>query len=334
MRLKDRTLALCFALACFTWAGAVSAQTPPQASSQPSPQAWPQRPVKFILPLGPGAGADIGARLFADRLSARWGKPVVVENRPGGDGFVAITAVLSARDDHTLLFGPAAAFTAHPFLHDKLPYDPKELVPVAKVSNTLVTITVPTSLNVGSLRELVERARAEPGKLNWATVTGSTDLIFAGFLKRTGIEMAKVPYRDTVSALNDLTEGRIQVFMAALAIVRAQAEAGKLKILAITNRQRAKAAPDVPTAKEAGYPALDFDGLVGLYASPVMPVDLRERIAADVKAVAADPAIAARLEATGQVVSTGTTAEFVVEIDEQRAAVVAIAKELGIKPAQ
>jgi tripartite-type tricarboxylate transporter receptor subunit TctC len=85
---------------------------------------WPQRTVKFILPLGPGAGVDIGARLFAERLSTRWGKPVVVENRPGGDGMVAISAVLGANDDHTLLFTPTSSFIAHPYVHEKLPYDP------------------------------------------------------------------------------------------------------------------------------------------------------------------------------------------------------------------
>src|SRR5579862_7249585 len=98
-------------------------------------QAWPTRPVKFILTLGPGSGSDIGARLFADRLSQRWGQPIVVENRPGGDGIVAINAVVAAHDDHQLLFSPTSSFTAHPFLHDHLPYRPDDLVPITRVSN-------------------------------------------------------------------------------------------------------------------------------------------------------------------------------------------------------
>src|SRR5712691_3504957 len=101
-----------------------------------SAQAWPQRPVKFIVPFGPGAGADIGARLLAERLPARWGKPIVIENRPGGDGLVAIQAFLSANDDHTLLFSPSGNFTVHPFQFAKLPYTPADLVPIARVSNT------------------------------------------------------------------------------------------------------------------------------------------------------------------------------------------------------
>src|SRR5437588_10237550 len=98
------------------------------APAQTPAQSWPQRPVKFIIPFGPGAAADIGARLVADRLPARWGKPVVIENRPGGDGLVAIQAFLSANDDHTLLFSPSGNFTVHPYPYEKLPYMPDDLV--------------------------------------------------------------------------------------------------------------------------------------------------------------------------------------------------------------
>ena len=114
------------------------------------------------------------------------GPAVVVENRPGGDGFVAITAFLSAHDDHMLFFGPAASFTAHPYLHDKLPYDPRDLAPVARVSATLISLTAPPQLDVNSLGDLFAMARAQPGKLNWASVTGATDLVIAAFLKREG----------------------------------------------------------------------------------------------------------------------------------------------------
>ncbi|HET9175117.1 MAG TPA: tripartite tricarboxylate transporter substrate-binding protein, partial [Pseudolabrys sp.] len=108
--------------------------------------AWPGRTVHFIVTLGPGSGVDIGARLFADKLSARWGQPVVVENRPGGDGMVAITSFLGARDDHTLLVSPVSSFTAHPYFYDKLPYDQRDLIPIARISKTVVAVSVPTSL--------------------------------------------------------------------------------------------------------------------------------------------------------------------------------------------
>src|SRR6267143_3999563 len=116
------------------------------APSRAQAQAWPQRAVKFIVPFGPGAGADIGARLLAERLQARWGKPVVIENRPGGDSLVAIQAFLSADDDHTLLFGPSGNFTVHPFQYAKLPYQAGDLVPIARVSNTILAVGVPASM--------------------------------------------------------------------------------------------------------------------------------------------------------------------------------------------
>lgn len=296
-------------------------------------QSWPQRPVKFLLPLGPGSGVDIGARLLADRLSARWGQPVVVENRPGGDGIVAIGAFASAHDDHLLLVTPTSSFTAHPYLHDNLPYKPRDLLPITRVSNTLITIAVPTSLEAGSLEQLVKLVRAQPGKLNWAGVTGALDFLFAGFLQRNGLAMTKVPYRNPVEAANDLAEGRVHMYMAALAIVRPQLQTGNIKLLAVTNSIRAPAAPDVPTVKEAGYGELTFDGLVGLFGPLGMPNELRERIAADIRSVvAADPMIGERLAATGQMLNIGGPTEFARATEEQRDKVAAIAHELGMKP--
>jgi len=296
-------------------------------------QTWPQRSVKFILTLGPGSGADIGARLIAEKLSAKWGQPVVIENRPGGDGFVAIQAFTGARDDHVLLFGPASSFTAHPFLHAKLPYDPGDLTPVARVSSTLVSIGVPPGMNVSSLKELFDKARAEPGKLNWATVTGATDLVLAAFLKSSGIDMAKIPYRDPVHALNDITEGRLHLYWSAYAIVRGAIQAGRVKMLAITASEPASIIPGTPTVTQAGFPQLTFDGLVGLYGPRDMPLELREKIAADIKTVLADQAIVTRLQGTGQVVVPGGAAEFAASINKQRAGIGELAKILGIKEA-
>jgi len=303
----------------------------PSATQTP---VWPSRPVRFIVPLGPGSGVDITARMFADRLSAKWGQPVVVENKPGGDAFIAINYILGAHDDHVLLFAPASTFTAHAYLHDKVPYDAADLIPVARVTNTLIGLGVPTALGVATVRDLVAKVKAEPGKLNYASVTGANDLLFAAFLKTQKLDMVRVGYKDTVQAINDLAEGRIQSFVAAYAILRPQVQAGKIKVIALTNRQRAAALPDIPPAGEAGYPSLNFDGLVGLLGTKDVVQAVRDRIAADVRSVAADPAIAAKLSASGQVVSPGTPAEFAAEINDQRATVAKIGETLGIKPAK
>jgi tripartite-type tricarboxylate transporter receptor subunit TctC len=285
------------------------------------------------VPLGAGSGVDIGTRLIGERLSARWGQPVVIENRPGGDGIVAISTFVGAHDDHVLLASPSSSFTAHPYLHENLPYKPGDLLPIARVSNTLITIAVPASLKVETFADLIAMARAQPGKLNWAGTTGALDFSFAGFLQSNGLNMTKVPYRNPVEAANDLAEGRVQVYEAALAIVRPQLEAGKIKPLIMTNSVRAPTLPDVPTATEAGHPELAFDGLVGYFGPPGMPMELRERIAADVRAVT-DASIESRLITTGQILNVGGPAEFAQSIEQQRARLAAIAKDLGIKPSQ
>jgi tripartite-type tricarboxylate transporter receptor subunit TctC len=305
----------------------VSAASAQSASTQSS---WPTRPVKLILTLGPGSGADIGARLFADRLAQRWGQPVVVENRPGGDGIVAINAFVAAHDDHVLLFAPTSSFTAHPFLHENLPYRPSDLVPIARVSNTIVAISVPASLNVASLGEFVALARAQPGKLNWAGVTGALDFLLAGWLQQENLSVTKVAYKNPVDAANDLAEGRVQLYESAFAIVRPQVGNGKIKVLAVTNTVP-PSEPKFPTVKEAGYPALTVDGLVGFFGPTGMPRELRDRIASDIRAIA-DDTLKDRLATTGQLLNVGGPDDFAKSIEEQRSQVAKFAEQLGVKP--
>jgi len=288
--------------------------------------------VKLIVPLGPASGADVTARLLADHLSRRWGQAVVVENRPGADGIVGLAAFLAGSDNHVLLFTATGSFTAYAFLHEKLPYTPEQLAPVARVTSSLIAITVPTSLKVNSLAELMTLVRSQPGRYHWASITAATDLVFSGFLKSAGLSMVRVPYRESVLAVNDLSEGRIEVFLSALVTVLPQVTGGKIKLLALTNHERAPLIPEVPTVMEAGYPALQFDGLVGLFATAGVPVELRERIARDVRAVIANPAVAATVAGTGQIVSPGSPAEFARSIEEQLTAFAAIAKSLDLQP--
>lgn len=324
MRFARRSL-MTLAVAALAAVGMLPAQAQP---------TWPSRPVRFIIPLGAGSGVDITARMFADRLSQRWGQPVVVENRPGGDAMLAIMAVVNAHDDHVLLFAPASTFTAHPLLHQTLPYKPDDLVPIARVTNTLIAFGVPTGLGVSTVKEFAAKANAEPGKLNYASVTGANDLLFAAFLKTEKLDVAKAPYRDTVQAINDLAEGRIQAFVGAYAIMRPRVQQGKVKVIALTNREHAKSLNDIPTAREAGYPSLEFDGLVGLLGPKGMPPAAIERIAKDVREVAADPAVTAKLTATGQVVNPGSAEDFAKDLKDQAATVADIGKTLGIKPAR
>jgi tripartite-type tricarboxylate transporter receptor subunit TctC len=319
---RRRALAL-LAVPAFI-AGRARAQTPAQN--------WPQRPVKFIIPFGPGAGADIGARLIQDKLSARWGKPVVIDNRPGGDSIIAIQAMLSANEDHTFLWGPSGNFIVHPYLYQKLTYNPDDILPIASFSSTVLSVGVPTSLGVSDLADFVKRARAEAGKFNSAAVPGITELAFDYFAVKAGLTFTKVPYRDIVQAVNDLAEGRLQVYSSSYAIQRPQREAGRIKVLAQMGRKRAPSLPDIPTAAEAGFPAMEMEGLVGLFGSPANSAELREKIGADIVAVADDKDVDAKLNATAQTPTRGGAKEFTEIMARQRAHIADIAKALDLKP--
>lgn len=295
-------------------------------------QTYPTRAVRLILPFGAASATDITARLFADRLSARWGKPVVVENRPGGDGLVALNAFIGAHDDHTLFFGPAAIFLVHLYDEEKPSYDPRDIVPIVQIYVTVLAISVPSSLKIGTMDELVAMARAQPGKLNAAAATGNSDFLIFGYIKSIGLQIAKVPYRDIMQAPNDLVGGRIQVLSTSMAVVQPLAQAGSIKVLLVTSNQRAPSMPDVPTAAEAGYPDLTFNSLGGVFSPPGMPEKERESIAADFRKVAkGDPDIAQRLGNTGQILTIEGPSEFAASVQQQREKLAGLAKILGIK---
>ena len=298
-------------------------------------QAYPTRTVRLILPFGAASATDITARLFADRLSARWGKPVVVENRPGGDGLVAINAFLGAHDDHTLFFGPAAIFLVHLYDEDKPSYDPNDIAPIVQIYVTVLAISVPVSLNISSMDELIALARAQPGKLNAAAATGNSDFLIFGFIKAMGLQIAKVPYRDIMQAPNDLAEDRIQILSSSLAVAQPLMRAGRIKVLLVTSRQRASGAPELPTAAEAGYPALTMETAGGLFGTPQMPESLRDSIAHDFRDVAEhDPIIAQRLADTGQIMTLRGPADFARSVAEQNDQLGKLAKIIGLKGTQ
>jgi tripartite-type tricarboxylate transporter receptor subunit TctC len=311
---------------------AASLQIISGAAAQPM---FPSRSVHFILPYGAGSASDTTARLFADRLSARWGKPVVVENRPGGDGLVSLDAFVGAHDDHTMWFGPAGLFNVLPYQHDKLPFDLKrDLNPIASVSEVVLAVSTPASMNVNVMDELVAMARAQPGKLNAAAANGVSDFLLFGFLKSMGLEIVKVPYRDIMQAPGDLAQSRIHVLATSLAVVQPLSKAGRIKVLAVTSRQRAPSAPEVPTAAEAGFPALTFESIGGVFGPRDMADKLRASIAADFQKVGEDPIIAKRLGDTGQIISVLGPAQFAARVQEQRDRLAALAKVLGIKATQ
>jgi tripartite-type tricarboxylate transporter receptor subunit TctC len=294
-------------------------------------EPWPQRSVRIIMTQPSGTGADLAARLFAERLAQRWGKPVVVENRPGADGMAGVTAFAAIRDDHTLLFSVSAPFSVQPVIQEKLAYDPEQdAVPISMASDILLAVAVSESLKLNSLADLVRYARANPGKLNWTAGPGLPRYVFGAFASRAGLDVTYVAYREVAPMLQDLSAGRLQAIIHGLSVIRPQVQAGHVRLLAVTNRARATIAPDAPTAAEDGFPELAMDGFCGFFGWRGISDDLRDRIAADIRAVAADPDIAARLLPTGQIVRTSTPAEFADALAAQRGRTANIVRAGGL----
>ncbi|MGD0026340.1 MAG: tripartite tricarboxylate transporter substrate binding protein [Xanthobacteraceae bacterium] len=302
------------------------------ASGSARALTWPQRTVRLICPLGPGSGADIGARVLADKLQPKWGQPVVVENRPGGDSIVAISAFLNANDDHTFLFTPSGNFTVHPFMYSHLAYDPNDFVPIVRVSNTILAVAVNANAPFKTMKDFTEAARNEAGKFNCAMVPGITEFTFWGYEYAEGLNIIQVPYRNINNSAVDLGEGRIQIVMLSYAMMQSEHQAGRIRVLVVNNGTRAPILPDIPTAREAGYPSLEVEGLVGMFGIKSVPEELKEKIAADVKDAAADGIIAERLKATAQIINIGGPKEFAAAIDAQRAKIAATVKAIDFKP--
>ena len=177
----------------------------------------------------------------------------------------------------SLWFGPAGVFNVLPYGHDKLPFDVKrDLVPIVSISQVVLALSMPATMNINSVDEMVKLIRAQPGKLNGAAAQGLSDFLLFGFAKQKGLDIARVPYRDIMQAPNDLVESRIQVLSTSYAVVQPLAKAGRIKVLAVTSRQRAPSAPEVPTAIEAGYPDLTFESIGGVFGPRDMPDTVRD----------------------------------------------------------
>jgi tripartite-type tricarboxylate transporter receptor subunit TctC len=215
-----------------------------------------------------------------------------------------------------------------------LPYDPKELLPVAPVIDNFLGVAASAVLKIDTLADLVKTAKAQPGKLNWAATPGLPYFVLLALQKSAGIDMVQVAYRDFAPAYQDLNQGRLHVAGTGVPTLVPHHRAGTAKLLFVTNRERSPQASDVPTAAEAGYPDLTFDGVSGIYGWRDMPAEIKTRIATDTRAIIADPAFRARVIGVGTAPRLGTPEEFAAAIEEQRARIAAIHQPSDKKPAQ
>jgi len=222
---------------------------------------------------------------------------------------------------------------AHPYLNDNMPYvRERDLLPVARISVTVMAVGISESMGLKTLREFVEHARKNPGKLNSASVQGMSEMIFYGWLKREGLDVTKVPYRDIVQAAPDVGEGRLNIMMSSLAPQIPVAQAGKLRVVGVGNRRTPVI--DAPTITEAGYPELDHAGLIGMFGQRGMALELRSRIAADVVEAGNTAEITERLTKTAQLAAFAGPDELEKSVAEMAAKLESAAKALDMKRKQ
>ncbi len=295
---------------------------------------WPTQTVRIVVFGSPGGSPDVGARTFAEKLSALWGQPVIVENKPGADGILAVQALLAARDGHTLLYSPSVPYTTNIYMHDELPYRTDDLVPISQGAWDFLGLAVAPGLPVTSLSELREHARANPGKLTWSAVPGSPFIFMTGFLKRQGLDMRYIAYSAFGPAVGDLSQGRIDLTLLPLAMLVPHSVDGRVRLIAVTNSRRAHAAPDTSTVSEQGEPDLTIDGLHGFYGQKSLTAELRDRIAGDIQRAAREPTVQERLRNLGLEADAGGAQDFKAKLDTLTQRLGPLVKAYGAKPTQ
>ena len=288
-------------------AGASVSALPAVVSAQ---APWPNKPVKVIVPFGAGGGTDSLARFWAERLSQAFGQPFVVENRGGASGTIgAETVAKAAPDGYTLLLSSNSPIVNLPQLR-KVPYEPSSLLPVVRVGNAVTGFCVHPSIGVKSVQDLVDYARANPGKLACCSggIATSSHMRMEMLAYRTGVKFLHVPYRGGADALTDLLAGTVH-FMNDPS-TNPSAKAGKLHMLCINHSTRSPEFPDAPTLSEAGYPNSDVTLWFCMFAPTGTPQSIVDAVHAKVTEISKEPDVPARLLLTGSLPVTSTQAEL------------------------
>ena len=265
-------------------------------------QGYPSRPIRVVVPQPPGGGFDLVGRVLAERLAQVMGNPVVVENRPGGGTIIGTEAVAKAEPDgHTLLLGANANIVFNPGLHEKLPYNPKtDFVPIGLATFNAYTLVARNDLPFTSLKEIVAYARANPGKLTYASAGNGTGQHIAAAVTfhRAGVQLTHVPYKGAGPAYQDLMPGRVDLFFDNSATAQPHIEGGRVKAIAVSAAERLAAHPNVPTVRENGVD-FDLEAWIGYFVRAGTPEPIVARLRADFDKVLAMPDVAAGLQKRG-----------------------------------
>jgi tripartite-type tricarboxylate transporter receptor subunit TctC len=292
----------------------------PAAAQAP---AWPSKPVRIVVPAPAGSSLDIIVRAMGDKLGARWGQPVVVENKAGAGGMLGMDVVAKASDGHTLGIGFNGPVAFAPFLYRKMPYDPaKDLLPVVMTTSQPNVLAVRADHPAKSVKELVDWAKANPGKLNYSSLGNgsSAHLTMELFLAEAGITGTHIPFNGSPPAAMAVAQGEADAtFMVAPALM-AHVRNNKVRLLAVSSAQRPETLKDLPTLADAGWRNVESLAWNGLFAPAGTPAAVVARINADANAVLSDAAVKTLLDGQGLTVVGGSAEDFrrVVDADVKR----------------
>jgi tripartite-type tricarboxylate transporter receptor subunit TctC len=276
--------------------------------------AYPDRPVRIVVPFTAGGSADVFARAVGQKMSEAWGQQIVVDNRAGSGGVIGTEIAATApRDGYTLMLGNTANIAINAALYKKLPVDTvRDFAPITLVATAPYVMVAPVSLGVANAREFIALAKTKPGQLNYASLgSGSASHLTAELLQAmAGIKLTHVPYKTLGTLLPDLISGQVQVYFIGLVSAQTQIKGGRLRAIGITGPKRSASMPEVPTVAESGVPGYDVVAWYGFFAPAGTPREIVMRVNAEVKRILGVPEMRERLSGEGAEVAASTPEEF------------------------
>lgn len=312
---------------------AITALSTALVSSVAFAQSWPTKPVRIVVPAPAGSSLDFVSRVLGDKLKDKWGQPVLVDPKPGAGGLIGVDIAAKSTDNHTIVIGFPGPTAYGPFLYKKMPYDVvKDLTPIVITTTQPNVLAVNAALPIKTVAELVAYAKANPGKLSYASVGNgsSSHLAMELFKSEAGFEAQHIPFNGSPPAAISTANGDTQMLFAVASGIAPHVQSGRIRQIAVTSAGRFEPLKDLPPISESvkGFEAVAWNGLFGPSS---MPADIVAKISADVSAVLADPAIRERLVAAGMAPGGGTSAAFRALLDADMKKWGAIIKRLGVQ---
>ena len=306
-----------------------------QAQAQIAAADYPTRPVTMVVGFPPGTATDTVGRILSERLTQRLGKPFIIENKPGQGGSLGAAAVAKAAPDgHTLLLSATAPMTTNLFVYPKLPYDTlRDFAPVGLHSWLPYALVVNANSGINNLQEFLERAKAKPGAMSFASIGNgtTTHLIMTMFMQRAGISLTHIPYKGSGQAQTDLIGGQVDATFDTLVSVLPHVKSGKLKALAVSTMARAKLAPEIPTLDELGITGFEAGAWLGMLAPAGTPRPIIDKLNHELNAILDEPATQARLLSLGAEILRSTPDEFTAHIKRELEKWGTLVRETGVK---